>query len=287
MAGPLIRFDLSLPFYFSYAPAPSVDTSPMIPRKGLRALFIRGEFGIKPDGRMRPLSAHNTTHMDTPLHFLADGADLASVLNRSDLAADVPLLAKVVSLSGDSSLSGTHTRDGVTYCEAVSAEVLPDVETLKNYDALVVLTGFCGIMSQYQNGTFVADSDGHYHIPHFTPSAVEVILASGITLVSIDSTTVEPQTSTDPVRFGSDVHFQLLGNTPPVFIVEGLGGQGLKEKVGFAPEEAILQMVPRRVNAVGAEAAHSRAFLYFYRDDPHGQALRTLAETIRPEEMYG
>ena len=53
------------------------------------------------------------------------------------------------------------------------------------------------------------------------------------------------------------------------------------------PSEGLLHMVPRRVNEEGAEAAHGRAFLYFYRDDPQGEALRGLAQAITPEEMYG
>jgi len=59
------------------------------------------------------------------------------------------------------------------------------------------------------------------------------------------------------------------------------------EQVGYAPHEGLLHMVPRRVNEKGADAAHGRAFLYFYRDDPEGEALRQLARAMKPEEMYG
>ena len=40
------------------------------------------------------------------------------------------------------------------------------------------------------------------------------------------------------------------------------------------------------MNEVGADAAHSRVFLYLYRDDPRGAALRDLQETMTAEEFY-
>ena len=42
-----------------------------------------------------------------------------------------------------------------------------------------------------------------------------------------------------------------------------------------------------RVNAAGADAAHSRAFLYFYRDDAQGAALRALQAATTPQEYHG
>ena len=287
MAGALIRFDLSLPYYFTYPPGPGVGTRPMIPRKEERQLYMRGEFGIKPDGGLRPISAHSTTHLDLPFHFIASAPDLAGMLNRADTPADRPCLARVVFLGGDGALPSAFTRDGVTYCEAVSEEVLPSAEELRGYEALVVLTGFGEIMARQKGEPYPMPEVGAYHVPHFTLGAAEHIVASGLKLVAIDSTTVEPQTSQDPVRFSSDVHFMLLGNDPPVLIVEGLGGEGFAEKVGFIPREGLLHIVPRRVNEKGAEAAHSRAFLYFYRDDPAGEELRRLAEQMQPEELYG
>ena len=53
MAGSLICFDLSLPHYLSYTPAPGVEARPMIPHKVVRALYMRGGFGGKPNGQMR------------------------------------------------------------------------------------------------------------------------------------------------------------------------------------------------------------------------------------------
>lgn len=283
----LIRCDLSLSNYFTYPPAPDVKTRPMIPRKESRALYMRGEFGTKPDGRLRPIAAHNTTHLDVPYHFLEAGDDMATVLNRGDLPADRPSLARVLWLADRPELPGVYTRDGTTYCEEISEAVLPPAEELRNYESLVVLTGFGRLMAQQRKGQFALDSDGHYHVPHLSAGAVTRILESGLRLVALDSTTVEPQTGTGPVRFGSDIHFSLLGHDRPVLILEGLGGGDLSERVGFQPPEAILQVVPRRVNAEGAEAAHSRAFLYFYRDDDGGTALRTLCTMMQPEEYYG
>ncbi len=288
MAGRLIRYDLSMASYFSYPPAPAVRTRPMIPRGEPRSLYMRGEFGEKVDGgAMRPMTAHSTTHLDVPYHFDADGDDVAAVLNRADSVADRPCLARVVCLAGDASLPGACTRAGVTYCEAVSAALLPPVAELRACEALVVLTGFGAVMAQYADRPYTPDSDGFYHVPWLTGDAARHILAAGLRLVAIDSTTVERQTSSVPHRMSGDVHTALLSHRPPVLIVECLDGSGLASQAGFVPREALLQIVPRRVNAAGADAAHSRAFLYFYRDDADGSALRRLQAALTPQELYG
>ncbi|MBI4082805.1 MAG: cyclase family protein [Candidatus Lambdaproteobacteria bacterium] len=287
MAGALIRYDLSLPTFFTYAPAPLVATRTMIPRQERRQIYIRGEYGTKPDGGMRPLSAHATTHLDAPHHFLADGADVAALLNRPETPADRPALARIVHLHGRPHLPAARTREGIAYCEAVSADLLPPARVLRRYEALVVLTGFGSVMAREREGQLAPDADGANHLPYFTADAVAHILASGLRLVALDSTTVEPQTSLAPLRYGSDVHFDLLGAEPPVLIVEGIGGGDLVTQTGLTPAEALLHVVPRRANARGADAAPSRVFLYFYRDDPAGRALRRLARALTPEELYG
>jgi kynurenine formamidase len=287
-APALIRFDLSLPNYFSYAPAPWVATRPMIPRGEPRSLFIRGEFGRKGEqGELRPITAHSTTHLDVPYHFVEPGADLAALLNRADGPADRPCLARVVALGGDPGLPGAFQRDGVTYCEAVSAAVLPSAAELRRYEALVVLTGFGEVMAALRDFQFSRHTDGFYHVPWLTEDAVTRILEAGLALVAIDSTTVERQTSSQPHRMDSEAHLRLLGNEPPVLIVEGVNGAGLRGQVGYLPAEALLHVVPRRANAAGADAAHSRAFLYFYRNDSDGQALRRLQALMTPQELYG
>jgi kynurenine formamidase len=288
MAGALIRYDLSMTHYFSYAPAPAVRTRAMIPRQGRQSLYMRGEFGAKVEGgEFRPMTAHNTTHLDVPYHFDEDGDDLAAVLNRADSVADRPCLARVVGLAGDPALPGAHTRDGVTYCEAVSAAVLPPLAELRGVEALVLLTGFGAVMAQYGDRPYTHDGDGYYHVPWLTDDATEHILAAGLKLVAIDSTSVERQTSSVPHRMSGDVHTALLGHRPPVLIMECLDGSALAQRVGFLPREALLHMVPRRVNAAGADAAHSRAFLYFFRDDADGRALRALQATMSPAEFHG
>lgn len=287
MANTLIRFDLSLPNYFSHAPAPGVDTRPMIPRGEPRSLYIRGEFGRKPDGQMRPLPVHNTTHLDVPYHFNEAGEDMEQVLNREGWVADRPCLAKVVALGGKPKQKGSYTRDGITYCERVTAGVLPPKEVLQGYEALVILTGFGEIMAGLTDFQFMPNEDGFYHVPWLDEDAVDLILAAGLSLVAIDSTTVEQQTSAQPMRMTGDAHHRLLGNNKPVLIMECLNGTGLVEKTGFMPGEGLLHMVPKRANAKGAEAAHSRAFLYFYRADADGTALRDLKQTMTPQEYYG
>lgn len=287
MSQALIRFDLSLPCYFSYAPAPGVAVRPQIPRRDPRGLYMRGEIGEKHDGSPRLMTAHNTTHLDVPFHFYQQGADLAAVLNRREQAADRPTLARLVVLAGQKDIPGLYTRDDVSYCEAVGAAHLPPLETLRGYEALVILTGFGAVMAARREGQFPRNPDGYYHVPYLAEDAVERIVAAGISVVGIDSTTVEPQISAEPHRMASDAHFRLLGAEPPVLILEGLNGTGFAGQVGFVPSEALLHIVPRRVNAEGADAGHSRVFVYFYRDDPAGRRLRELQHAMTPDECYG
>ena len=287
MAGALIRYDLSLPTYFSYPPSPGVMTRDMIPRQEASGLYMRGEFGARADGQFRPTTAHNTTHLDTPFHFDPRGEDLAAVLNRGDRVADRPCLARIVHLAGDAGLPGAYRRDGVDYCEAVGAALLPPAGELRGYEALVLLTGFGELMERQDGTPFTHAGDGFYHVPWLTADATAHIVAAGLRLVAIDSTSVEQQTGSQPHRMSSDAHVALLNHDPPVLIMESINGAGLAAQVGFVPREALLHIVPRRVNARGAEAAHSRAFVYFYRDDPDGEALRALQPVITPREYYG
>jgi kynurenine formamidase len=288
MAGALIRYDLSMTGYFSYPPAPAVRTRTMIPRSEPRSLYMRGEFGEKVDGgAFRPLTAHNTTHLDVPYHFDEDGEDLAVLLNRADTPADRPCLARVVSLAGEAGLPGARTREGVTYCEQVSAALLPPAAELRAVEALVLLTGFGALMARYAERAFTPDGDGYYHVPWLTDDAIARVREAGLRLVAIDSTSVERQTSGTPHRMSGDAHLALLAQRPPVLIMECLDGSALARDVGFVPRQALLHGVPRRVNAAGADAAHARAFLYFYRDDPHGEALRALQSVMTPQEFHG
>ena len=287
MPNALIRFDLSLPNYFSYAPAPAVRTRPMIPRKEPKALYMRGETGEKHDGTPRLMTAHNTTHLDVPFHFYEQGADLAAVLNRMETVADRPCIARLVMLEGRAGAPGHYTRDGITYVERITAADLPSEADLRGVEALLILTGFGQVMAAQPEGQFPRNPDGYYHVPWLDEGAVKRILDAGIKLVGLDSTTVEPQTSAEPHRMASDAHFMLLGHTPPVLILEGLNGSRFREQVGFAPKRVLLQIVPRRVNAAGADAAHSRVFAYFYRNDPEGAQLEGLRATLTPQELYG
>lgn len=287
----LIRFDLSLPNYFSYPPAPGVVTRSMIPRREPKSLYMRGEIGEKHDGSPRLITAHNTTHLDVPFHFYAEGADLAAVLNRAESVADRPCQALLVVLEGQPGAPGAFTRDGVTYVERIAAADLPPQDELsravsQGCEALVILTGFGRVMAA-QAGPFANNPDGFFHVPWLDAGAVDRILASGVTLVGLDSTTVERQTSSEPHRMDSDAHFRLLGHRPPVLILEGLNGGGFAQQVGFVPRRVLLHVVPRRVNPAGADAAHSRVFAYFYRGDPDGRRLAALQQSLTPEELYG
>jgi kynurenine formamidase len=283
----LIRFDLSLPTYFTFPPAPGVAVKPQITRTQPKALYMRGEMGEKSDGSPRPITAHSTTHIDVPFHFYEQGADLAAVLNRTEWVADRPCTAALVVLEGKADAAGHYTRDGVSYVERITAADLPSERELREAEALVVLTGFGRVMAAQTSGQFPRNPDGFYHVPWLDEGAVDRILASGVKLIGLDSTTVEPQTSSEPHRMGSDAHFRLLGHTPPVLILECLNGGRFAHQVGFVPHRALLHVVPRRVNPAGADAAPSRVFLYFYRGDPDGQRLAALRDALMPGELYG
>ena len=70
MGNGLIRCDLTLRKYFVYGNSAAVITRPVLPRREGQPILMRGEAGIKEDGNLRPLVAHNTTHIDMPLHFI-------------------------------------------------------------------------------------------------------------------------------------------------------------------------------------------------------------------------
>jgi len=98
---------------------------------------------------------------------------------------------------------------------------------------------------------------------------------------------VECQTQGNPLRMTGDVHPILLGNTPPVFILEGVAGDRIAAQAGSLPAEGVLEVIPRRTNAEGADAAHARVFLSFYRGPENRQRLERLLETMTPEYLYG
>jgi kynurenine formamidase len=286
MGSGLIRCDLTLETYFTYGNAASVITRAVLPRRQGQPIFMRGEVGIKEDGRLRPLVAHNTTHIDMPLHFIEGAADLHEVLDNPAYRINMPMLARVLDLSAWPEPSHMYEIDGVRYCEQVSVDMLPTVEELRQYDALVLLTGFGAVMrrgsEQYQT-----DAEGFYHLPHITVEAARRVAEAGLSLLAIDCTTLERQTQGHPFRMAGDVHPILLGHEPPVFILEGVAGDRIAQQVGFLPAEAMLEVIPRRTNPQGAEAAHARVFLSFYRGADNRQQLRRLLDMVTPEYLYG
>ena len=286
MGSGLIKCDLTLEHYFTYGNAASVTTQPVLPRRPGQPILMRGEVGIKDDGKLRPLVAHNTTHIDMPLHFLEDTADLADVLNNPAYRINYPLLTRILDLSQWPEPQYFHARDGVRYCEHVMVDMLPSVEELQQYDALVLFTGFGAVMRQGA-ASFATDADGFYHLPYITVEVAQHVTAAGLSLLAIDCTTVERQTQGNPLRMTGDVHPILLGHTPPVFILEGVTGDHIISHAGFMPTVGMLDVIPRRTNAVGADAAHTRVFLSFYRGPDNQQRLTQLIELVTPEYLYG
>ena len=286
MGNGLIKCDLTLENYFVYGNAATVVSKTVLPRREGQPILMRGEVGIKDDGNLRPMVAHNTTHVDMPLHFIADTADLDQVLNNSSYRINYPMLARVLDVSTWSDPQVFHERNGVRYCERVVAEMLPPLDELRQYDALVVLTGFGTVMRQGSE-SFHPDAAGFYHLPHIDVEVAQRVADAGITMLAIDCTTVERQTAGNPLRMTGDVHPVLLGHEPPVFILEGVVGDRIASQVGFMPTEAVLEVIARRTNAAGADAAHTRVFLSFYGGDDNRQRLERLLELVTPEHLYG
>src|SRR5919109_891387 len=224
MVDELIKYDLSLDVYFTYGPAASVRSRPVLPRREGQPVFMRGEVGVKDDGQLRPLVAHNTTHIDMPVHFVEGAPDLHEVLNNPAYRVNLPLLARVVDVSAWPDPRHRYENNGIHYRELVTAEMLPPVER---------------------------------------------------------------KTQGNPLRMTGDVHPILLGHTPPVFILEAIAGDRLAPQAGFVPTEGMLEVIPRRANAKGADAAPARVFLSFYRGRNGRQQLQQLIALITPKYLYG
>jgi kynurenine formamidase len=221
-----------------------------------------------------------------PLHFIENTADLAAVLNNPAYRINLPMRARVLDLSTWPDAGCFYTQNGVRYCERVSIEMLPSVEELHQYGALVLLTGFGAVMRQGSDH-FHPDADGFYHLPYITVAVAQRVAAAGLALLAIDCVTVECQTQGQPLRMTGDVHPVLLGHEPPVFILEGVAGDHIATQAGFLPTEGVLEVIPRRTNPAGAEAAHARVFLSFYRGSDNRQRMEQLLEVITPEYLYG
>jgi kynurenine formamidase len=286
MVDELIKYDLSLDVYFTYGPAASVLSRPVLPRREGQPIFMRGEVGLKDDGQLRPLVAHNTTHIDMPVHFLEGAADLHDVLNNPAYRVNLPLLTRVVDVSAWPDPQCFFEHNGVPYCELVTAEMLPPVQELQQYDALVLLTGFGAIMRRGSD-QFRPDAEGFLHLPGVTVEVAQRVAQAGLTLLAIDSPTVERQTQGNPLRMTGDVHPILLGHTPPVFILEAIAGDRLAPQAGFVPTEGMLEVIPRRANAKGADAAPARVFLSFYAGPNNRQQLQRLITLMTPKYLYG
>jgi kynurenine formamidase len=124
-------------------------------------------------------------------------------------------------------------------------------------------------------------------LPYITVEVAHRVAAAGISVLAIDCVTVECQTQGHPLRMTGDVHPVLLGHEPPVFILEGVAGDRIAPHAGFVPTEGVLEVIPRRTNAAGAEAAHARVFLSFYRGPENRQRLEQLLAMVTPEYLYG
>src|SRR5262245_56666054 len=190
MVDELIKYDLSLEVYFTYGPAASVLSRPVLPRREGQPIFMRGEVGVKDDGQLRPLVAHNTTHIDMPVHFLEGAADLHDVLNNPAYRVNLPLLARVVDLSAWPESQYFYELDDTRYCELVTAEMVPPVDELRQYDALVLLTGLRAVIRRGSD-QYTPDAGGFFHMPGITAEVAQRVAEADLALLAIDSPTVE------------------------------------------------------------------------------------------------
>jgi len=180
----LIRYDLSLETFFTFGPLADVTTRPVLSRREGQPVFMRGEVGIKDDGHLRPLVAHNTTHLDVPLHFVEGGADLHAVLNNPAYRINMPMLACVLDLSTWPEPHDLSEHNSVRYCEQVTAAMLPPVAELQSYDALIVLTGFRAVM-RHGSAQFRPDAAGFYHLPYITVEVAQRVAEAGLALLAM------------------------------------------------------------------------------------------------------
>jgi len=172
----LIRYDLSLETFFTFGPVADVSTRPVLSRREGQPVFMRGEVGIKDDGQLCPLVAHNTTHLDLPLHFVEGGADLHAVLNNPAYRINLPMLVCVLDLATWPAPHDLAEHNRVRYCEQVTAAMLPPLAELQSYDALIVLTGFGAVM-RHGSAQFHPDAAGFYHLPYITVEVAQRMVA--------------------------------------------------------------------------------------------------------------
>ena len=92
------------------------------------------------------MSSHNTTHLDAPLHFVEGGQDMAAFLNQ-DHPVERPCLARLLHLAAQADDASCCTRGGVCYREHIGQEDLPSAAALKDYEALLIFSGFGSIMA--------------------------------------------------------------------------------------------------------------------------------------------
>ncbi len=132
--------------------------------------------------RFTHLDCHCGTHIDSPLHFIESGEDLAEMPLRI-------LPAVVVSTS----------------VKRIGPETFQKAEPLEGH-AILVHTGW---------DTHVGRPDFYRDFPYITPEAARFLVGSGIALLGLDTPSPDQGASTD-----YPAHHILLGNK--ISIVEGL-----------------------------------------------------------------
>lgn len=162
------------------------------------------------------MAAHVGTHLDAPLHYLPGGRAVDSIDLRCLMG-----LAKVIDVAG---------------AEYITKSVL-DTHSLKETKIILLKT---------------SDSSGRYHkgfdpdYTYLTKEAAEWLIAQGVSVVGIDSWSVDKYR--DPSK---PVHKLLLG--AGVLILEHLA-------LGGVPS-GLYTLVALPLNMVGAEASPVRAIL--------------------------
>lgn len=202
--------------------APLRDDLPTWPgEEGLvRELSADQELGDPATVTHLSLGAHTGTHVDTPVHFLPEGAGLDAFALDAFIGA-----ATVVDLD--------HVTDAVTADDLTGAAV-PDVAA-----RLLVRTrnsGWSSTATEFDEAYIALDT-----------SAAEWCVARRIRLVGIDYLSIEPF---DPGERGAPVHRTLLG--AGIAILEGLDLEGVE--AGGYELAALPLRIPDRVDGAPARA---------------------------------
>jgi arylformamidase len=188
MACPLVIVDISVRLRPDLVHWPGQDGF-------VRTVHNSTEVGDRVTVSSISMGAHNGTHMDAPVHFLAGGAGIESL----DL---------------DACIGPAFVADLRSVPEAISASDL---------DAAGVPTGTTRLLALTRNSGWASDDAFREDFVAYDGSAAQWCVARGIRLLGIDYLSIEPFGSG---AIGNPTHKTLLG--AGVVVLEGLDLAGVE-----------------------------------------------------------